>query len=473
MSTNADRGKLVKNSALMFIGQFASKVLVFFLVPFYTSVLSTEEYGISDLLVTTSNLAYPIFTFMISTAILRFCLDQAGDPYEIFSAGLWIDLGGYICVTVISLFMFPLILDQKFLPFFLIYYLAHSLNALLLNFLRGINNVKLYSLSGVMQTILLISLNLLLLLVFKMGIIGYLLSMIISVGMVDILLMTKTKIIRRITPPWKIDKSLWTGMIKYCVPLIPNQMSWWVNDSSDRYIMKMYRTTSELGIYSASYKIPAIMSTTMTIFNGAWEISAVDDFGSEKNRKFFSETYEQYLNLLVVVSTFVLLFLHPIATLLLRKDFYTAWLFVPALLYATLFHGLSGFVGTIFTTAKKTNMIFFTTVLGAAANISLNFCLIPSYGAQGAAIATAIGYIVTFISRLIFSRKIMILTINYKRDLGVLALLLAACILACFNTLASLGICVIVLLIEVKFVYKLMSTLFDIVRKTYESHKRF
>ena len=471
MSDSGDRGKLIKNSALMFIGQFASKVLVFFLVPFYTSVLSTEEYGISDLLVTTTNLAYPFFTLMISTAILRFCLDKAGDPYEIFSAGLWIDLTGSIFVMVISFAVFPLIMEQKYLPYFLIYYLVYAINALLLNFLRGVNDVKAYSMSGVLHTALLISLNLLLLLVFKLGIIGYLLSMIISLGIVDSILLIRTKIVKRIISPWSIDKSLLTGMIRYCIPLIPNQMSWWINNSSDRYIMNIYRTTSELGIYSASYKIPAIISTTMTIFNGAWEISAVDDFGSEKSRRFFSETYEQYLHLLVVISTFVLFCLHPIAVLLLRKDFYSAWVFVPALLYATLFHGLSGFIGTIFTTAKKTKIIFLTTILGAISNIVLNFCLIPSYGAQGAAIATAIGYIVTFVSRVILSKKIMVLIFNYKRDLLVLVLLLAACIFTCINTIASLCICVTILLIEIKFVYKLLSTLFGIVRKAYESHK--
>ena len=164
MSASGDRGKLVKNSALMFVGQFASKVLVFFLVPFYTSVLSTEEYGIADLLVTTSNLAFPFFTFMISVAILRFCLDKAGDPYEIFSVGLWLDLTGYIFVVILSFVFFPFILEQKFFPFFIVYYFVYTINALLLNFLRGINNVKLYSLSGVIQTILLISLNLILLL---------------------------------------------------------------------------------------------------------------------------------------------------------------------------------------------------------------------------------------------------------------------------------------------------------------------
>ena len=471
MSVNEDRNKLLKNSALMFVGQFASKILVFFLVPFYTSVLTTEEYGISDLLVTTSNLAYPFFTFMISTAILRFCLEKKDDPYIVFSTGLWIELAGNTLLVIGSFIFFPYILDKAYLPYFLLYYFFSAIDALLLNFLRGINDVKLYSIAGVLQTILLISSNLILLLVVKLGLIGYLVSMIISLAIVDIFVIMKTGIIRKIIPPWAVKKDLAVQMLKYCCPLIPNQMNWWINDSSDRYIMKMYRSTSELGIYSVSYKIPALMSATMNIFTGAWEISAIDNFGTEKNRSFFSETYEQYLNFLVVISSLILVFLHPIASLLLKKDFYAAWYFVPALLYATLFHGLSGFIGTIFTTAKKTNIIFYTTVFGAITNIGLNFLLIPEYGAQGAAIATAIGYIVTFLCRLFLSRKIMTLKMHYAADIVSLILLLAACILACINTLASILICLVILICKYKFAVKMAKMIFEAFRKYFENKK--
>lgn len=462
---------MLKNSALMFIGQFASKILVFFLVPFYTSILTTEEYGISDLLVTTSNLVYPFFTLMVSTAILRFCLEGTDDPYTVFSTGLWIELAGNALLVIGSFIFFPYILDEAYLPYFLLYYFFSAINALLLNFLRGINDVKSYSIAGVMQTILLISSNLILLLVVKLGLIGYLLSMIISFAVVDIFIILKTGILPKITPPWAVRKDMAVQMLKYCCPLIPNQMNWWINDSSDRYIMKMYRSASELGIYSVSYKIPALMSATMNIFTGAWEISAIDDFGTEKNRTFFSETYEQYLNFLVVISALILAFLHPIASLLLKKDFYAAWVFVPALLYATLFHGLSGFIGTIFTTAKKTRIIFYTTVFGAITNIGLNFLLIPEYGAQGAAIATAVGYFVTFLSRLIFSRKIMPLEMHYAEDIASLILLLAACIFACFNTLASILVCLVILIFKYRFVVKIARMIFDVFRKLFVNRK--
>ena len=62
--------KLVKNTLLLMLGNFSSKLLVFLMVPLYTSVLTTAEYATSDLLTTTINLLYPFATLMISNAFL-------------------------------------------------------------------------------------------------------------------------------------------------------------------------------------------------------------------------------------------------------------------------------------------------------------------------------------------------------------------------------------------------------------------
>lgn len=455
----------------MFIGQFASKILVFFLVPFYTSVLSTEEYGISDLLITTSNLAYPFFTLMVSTAILRFCLDKKEDPVKIFSVGLWIDLTGYLVLVGTAIFIFPYFMSRAYIPYFLLYYIFDAINALLLNYLRGLNNVKMYSLVGVINTLLLITFNLIFLLYFKMGIKGYLLAMILSLGSVDLIIIIREKLWENIYLPWKIEKKLLKNMLTYCFPLIPNQMSWWVSNSSDRYIMNYFRPVSELGVYSVSYKIPSIMTTMSSIFTGAWEISAVDDFGTEKNRKFFSEMYYEYLNLLIVLCASVLVFIRPLAYILFKKEFYGAWLFVPALLYATLFNGMCGFVGTIFSAAKKTNAIFFTTIAGAVTNIVLNFCLIPNWGAQGAAIATAFSYVATFISRLVISNKIINLTIDYKSDIFKLLLLLGAVIATCINVYVGIISSCMVLLVEKNFIIRLIKYFIFIIRNKIEKNK--
>jgi O-antigen/teichoic acid export membrane protein len=80
---------------------------------------------------------------------------------------------------------------------------------------------------------------------------------------------------------------------------------------------------------------------------------------------------------------------------------------MPVLLLATVFSSLVTFIGTIYTVKKKTVMSLITAAFGAILNIVLNFVLIPSMGAQGAGIATAISYFAVFALRAIHSKRFM------------------------------------------------------------------
>ena len=92
-----------------------------------------------------------------------------------------------------------------------------------------------------------------------------------------------------------------------------------------------------------------------------------------------------------------------------------------------------GVFGTIYTSAKKTNVIFLTTAIGAIANIAFNFILVPRVGVMGAAISTFIGYFLIWIIRLADSRKILKLNINIVKDAICYVILLAQCIIMCME----------------------------------------
>ena len=79
---------LIKNMGILTISNFSSKILVFLLVPLYTSVLSTKEYGTYDLAVSTATLLYPILTLNIVDAVMRFLMDKESDKKAIASIGL-------------------------------------------------------------------------------------------------------------------------------------------------------------------------------------------------------------------------------------------------------------------------------------------------------------------------------------------------------------------------------------------------
>lgn len=91
---------LIKNMGILTLSNFSSKILVFLLVPLYTSVLSTTEYGIYDLVVSTIQLIFPIITANIVDAVMRFSMDKRYDTKDIASIGIKYLFGGEVVVAI-------------------------------------------------------------------------------------------------------------------------------------------------------------------------------------------------------------------------------------------------------------------------------------------------------------------------------------------------------------------------------------
>lgn len=452
----SEEKKLAKNTLLLLIGNFSSKLLVFFLVPLYTSVLSTAEYATSDLITTTINLVYPFATLMISTAVLRLCLDKYSNTGQLLSVGIWTELVGFLLVAIGSVFFFNNGNLEGYRIYFLAGFAGYSFYTLLMEYTKGCERVGLYSFAGVCNTIVLISCNVLFLLKMDLGIKGYLSAMIVSYWITVLVLFVAGKAWKDFLWPTQLKMKYVKAMLVYSVPLIPNSISWWISNSSDRYIMNVFRGLDELGLYSVAYKIPSIMATISGIMVSAWEISAVDNFGSEQSRRFYAKIYDAWVHTYVIVCVLLILSVKLLALLLFQNSFFVAWRFVPILLFASVFSGLSGFLGTVFTSAKKTNSIFVTTMLGAGVNIVLNFLLIPFFGGYGAAAATAIGYLVIFIIRIRGINSILRFTIDYKEHFLLFVLLFLMVITSCMGFWINYILGITILIMEKDFIFNIV-----------------
>ena len=57
--------QLIKNTAIVSIGKICTQLITFFLLPLYTALLTTEQYGVVDLMNTLVALFLPIVTLQI------------------------------------------------------------------------------------------------------------------------------------------------------------------------------------------------------------------------------------------------------------------------------------------------------------------------------------------------------------------------------------------------------------------------
>lgn len=122
---NTDYKYLFKNIGLLTISNFTSKILTFLLVPLYTNVLTTEEYGTYDFYVVTALLLVPLLSVDIVDSILRFSLDKNNSTKEVFSIGVRIELLAIVfcAILVIVNYKFGIIdILNEYPVIFVVYY---------------------------------------------------------------------------------------------------------------------------------------------------------------------------------------------------------------------------------------------------------------------------------------------------------------------------------------------------------------
>lgn len=423
--------KLLTNTLVFGIGNFSSRILIFFLIPLYTRTLSSVEYGCVDLLTITITLILPFFSINIHEAVIRFALDKKADNESVISIGIYTSLIGFIPIVLISPIIMRLLGTNEYICYFLVAYILTALKQVFTYYARGREKVRLVVMLGFMDTVLLLALNLVFLLALNMGIDGYFISLIISSTIVLILYIFSLKISLK-NMFSKSNKGLRREMFSYSIPMIPNSISWWISNASDKYILTFFWGVSATGIYAIAYKIPSLLNTITKIFMEAWQISAVEEYETKNNRN-FSEVFKFFFGINMLVCMGLIIFSNVISLIIFSKKFYSAVNFVPILLTAYFFNGLAAYLGTIYTASKKTNMLFLSTSIGALINIVLNIILIPNYGGYGAAIATLVSYFIIWLIRLINTKRILILELDIKRMIVQIVSLLIITIFMSFE----------------------------------------
>lgn len=153
----ADYKKLGKNTLLFALGSFTQKAMAFLLVPFYTYVLSTSDYGTSDLIITISSMIWPLFTLLIDDAVLRFSLDKNEKKEQIISIGFYINLFGFLVMLCLSPLVLLVNALKEYYLLFVLYYFTYSVNSFFSYALRGLEKTKLFSLTGIISSFIAIS----------------------------------------------------------------------------------------------------------------------------------------------------------------------------------------------------------------------------------------------------------------------------------------------------------------------------
>lgn len=441
--------ELGDNTALFAISSFGSKFVSFLLLPLYTAVLSTSDYGIVDLMSNTVSLLIPLFTLNVQDAVLRYGLGQDAEPKEILSVGIRMVVRGS-CVLFVALVLMTGLgiapVGYIYLIFLMTMFVLNAFSNVITMYVKSQNYVQPLVISGIGNTLITSVSAIFLLVVVKMGVMGYMVSITLGSLFAVVYLSFVGKIQQGITTSARV--SLMHSMIAFSAPLIANSLAWWVNDISDRWVVTLIWGTAANGIYAVAYKIPSVLSTLQTIFYNAWSISAVKEYDPEDRDGFLGRTYEVYSGTMAICCSGIILLDVPLASFLYSNEFFEAWRYVPLLLVGVLLNGLTLFEGCLFTAAKNTKAVSITTLIGAIVSIGSCVVLTITVGPIGAAIATLLGYMVSWVSRThVMFTEVASIRVSWGTELITLTTLIVQAFIAIQEGMQILQIPLTVLII--------------------------
>lgn len=392
---------LAKNTIILGIGQLIPKFIALITLPILTKYLSTESYGVYDLILSLASLALPILTLLLQQAAFRFLIDSSRDKRKTIT-NTFFAIG---CLFIFWLFI--IIIATIFKPYSVqviwmvfILYVTESLYDSAGQIIRGLGNNLQYSVGVIIYSVLNMVLLLGLLYSHSISVLSIVLISAVGYLIGFLYLCTVGHIFSFISPSfasWIYMKE----MLQYSLPIIPSSIALWVVNLSDRLLVIAFLGSSINGIYAAANKIPNLCGTAYSVFNLAWTENASRTSDDDDRNQYYSHLFNS-LFAFMVGAVMVLMILSPIFyDILIDNKFSRGIEQMPPLFLGILFSCMVSFLGGIYVGLKKTKQVGISSAVGAGINLLINLLLIKRIGLFAASISTVVSFFLIFVYRIV------------------------------------------------------------------------
>lgn len=391
----------LKDSAIYGVGSILARAISLLLLPFYTRVLTPNDYGVVDLLTTFGALVNLTVALEISQGLARYVAGAESDEEraEWASTALWFTVGTLAVFAAIAFaFARPfsaMLLESRDLAFVFglgvisilfngIFYIGQSQ-------LRWMRKPAQYSTANLVFTISAIATTVLFVLVFRLGVVGVVLGQAAGYLIGAVLTLWFARSDFRLT--FSAEKC--KRMLRFSLPLVPSSIAVFVAGYIDRIAIKELMDVKDVGIYGVGYRLASPVALLTAGFQTAITPLVIANYKDPATRETIARIFRYFLVVAMLACVGVSVFAREVIAIFATPAYAGAAplvaLLAPALLLPTMYVFAPGLF-----IAEKTKMQGLVVVLSAVLNTILNFALIPFLGTAGSALATFVSSLIAF-----------------------------------------------------------------------------
>jgi O-antigen/teichoic acid export membrane protein len=406
---------LLKDSVIYGGGRALQKFLVALLLPLYTAFLTQADYGILGMVVAVTAFLDVFVTLGFDVAFSRFYFDDKSEAARrrvitnVFYVSTVYPLILLGTAVVLMPQLAPVLLGKEYDPGDWRYFAValatlffSNLNDLPFTLFRLEHKPWTFSAYTFARIAIQVPLSIVFVAVFDWGPMGVLLANLFSAAGLQVGLLPTY--IRKVD--WRWHWQLMRPMLAFAIPALFTGISFYWLKLSDRYFLLHYQGKAEVGLYTVAYSLSQPLYLTLMAFRMAWpQWHYAELHEPEKHKKMVSRSSTYFIALNALVLVMMGAFMPWIVHTFLNERYWSIGptTFVLALSVAVYAVYFVFWVGS--NVAKKNRMIPVFFLIASAANIGLNFLLVPTYGMYAAAWTHVAGFAILAATVYFYSEK--------------------------------------------------------------------
>ncbi len=403
--------------------QIVPGLVGFIAIPILTRLFLPDDYGNYILVIATVNIMVTMVGWL-STSIIRFYPTYEKEYkldtfYSTVIKLLFITIGLLSGLYLLLLWALKNQLNSKLLSLLLIgtlLFIAQGTFLVLQYVLRAKRNINWFTIFAVWNSTASLGLGLLLVMLWNRGVEGLFLGSFLAIFFA-LPFLWHFSLNAKISTMKSVSKTLASEMAKYGLPLVAGNLAAWILSLSDRYVLKYFLGSAEVGLYSASYGIAArsitLINTLFMLAAGPIIMNIWERDGVKASQDFVAKQARYYLLACVPAVVGLSVLAKPIISLLTPTVYHEGYVIIPFVALGAFFLGLQQCFQAGLLFYKKTRFIMIFTITSGILNLLLNFIFIPKYGYMVAAFSTLLSYAFLLIQIIINLEKILFMAVSF------------------------------------------------------------